>query len=248
MHRREPRFQPVFWLAMALFVLPSAPGRASPIQMTISGTIGNSEFFSNTITPQTITLPNGLSSASSLGSIILANSKVSDETAKVGLPADRLSAGYSYTESSPFDIHLTFQTPGSSTTSADSATINLTGTSTMTFNVKNGQESFSVSLPSELNGSITTAPGSGSSIPLSLLTQFTSVPFELSGSMTSVMCGNDFKLSLSFAGAQTIGSGPSGPSETPTPEPGALLVFGAGSLVAWIARSRRLTPRSPPGR
>jgi hypothetical protein len=212
--------------------------------MTISGTIGHSEFFGNTITPQTITLPDGLSSASSLGPIVLASSRVSDLTAKVGLPANRLSPGYSYTENSPFDIRLTFHTPGSSTTSADSATIDLTGTSTRTFSVANGHESFSVSLPGALHSSITTAPGPGSSIPLSLLTQFTSVPFQLTGSMSSVKCGNTFKLALSYAAAGEInGSGPPG---TPTPEPGTLLVFGAGSLAAWIARSRRTRRREPP--
>jgi PEP-CTERM motif len=241
---RKPRSHPLFWLASALIVLQSAPSRGDPIQMTISGTIGNSEIFGHTITPRTITLPDGLSSASSLGPIILVSADVSSNTSKFGLPADRLSPGYSYTENEPFDIRLTFHTPGSSTTSADAATIDLTGSSTRTFSVANGRETFSVSLPGALHGSITTAPGAGSSIPLSLLTQFTSVPFQLTGSMSQAKCGNKFQLALTFAAPEQING--SGPPVYPAPEPGTLLVFGAGSLAAWIARSRRIRRREPP--
>jgi hypothetical protein len=235
---REPRSRPLFWLASALIVLQSAPSRGDPIQMTISGTIGNSEIFGNTITPRTITLPDGLSSASSLGPITLMNADVSDSTSKFGLPANRFSPGYSYTENEPLDIRLTFSTPGSSKTSANAPTIDLTGSATMTFSVANGHENFSVSPTGELHGSIATAPGTGSSIPLSLLNQFTSVPFQLTGSMSPTMCGNMFQVALSFAAP-----GPAGP---PAPEPGTLLIFGAGSLATWIARSVQSRRRGPP--
>jgi hypothetical protein len=244
MSSRGPRSHPSFRLASALIVLLSAQGRASPIQMTISGTIGDSQIFGHAIVPRTITLPDGLSSASDLGPIDLASADISSQKSKLGLPANQLSPGYTYTEHGPFDIRLTFHAPGHSTTSGDAATIDLTGSSTTTFNVANGHESFSVALSGTPSGSITTGPGPGSSIPPSLLTQFTSVPFQLTGSMSQAKCGNKFQLALSFAAAEQ-GSG-SGPPGTPTPEPGTILIFGVGSLSAWIARSRRIRRREPP--
>jgi hypothetical protein len=241
---REPHSHPSIWLVSALIALLSAQGRASPIQMTISGTIGDSQIFGHTITTRTITLPDGPSSASSLGPIVLASADISSQKSKIGLPADRLSPGYTDTENGPFDIRLTFHTPGSSTTSADAATIDLTGSNTRTFSVANGRESFSVSLSGAPQASITTAPGAGSSIPLSLLSQFTSVPFQLTGSMSQAKCGNKFQIALSFAAAEQIsGSGPPG---TPTPEPSSLVVFGAGLLASWVARAHGIRRRGPP--
>lgn len=228
---RKHRSHPALWLASALVVFLTGHGRASPIQVTISGTIGDSKIFGDTITPQTITLPEGLSSASGLGPIILAKADISSQESKLGLPANQLSAGYDYTQTEPLNIRLTFHPAGSSTTSAQAATIDLTGSSTMAFSVANGHEQFSVSVPSTLYGSITTAPGAGSSIPLSLLTQFTSVPFQLTGSMSQAACGNKFELALDFSGS---------PGGTSTPEPGTVWVVGVGSLLAWVARSRRI--------
>ena len=142
MSSRGPRSHPSFRLVSALIVLLSAQGRASPIQMTISGTIGDSQIFGHAIVPRTITLPDGLSSASDLGPINLASADISSQKSKLGLPANQLSPGYTYTEHGPFDIRLTFHAPGHSTTSGDAATIDLTGSSTTTFNVANGHESF----------------------------------------------------------------------------------------------------------
>jgi PEP-CTERM motif len=241
---REPRSRPSFRLASALIVLLSTLGRADPIQMTISGTIGDSQIFGTTIVPRTITLPNGLSSASGLGLIDLASADISSQESKLGRPANQLSPGYTYTEQAPFDIRLTFQDKGSSTAPGNTATIDLTGSSTTTFSVANGHEDFSVALSGTPSSSITTAPGAGSGIPLSLLTEFTSAPFQLTGSMSQAMCGNKFELALSF-GAAEPGNG-SGSTGIPTPEPGTILVFGVGSLSAWIARLRRIQRREPP--